>query len=211
MDATKPNARAQGWDSRVAWEIIQEDQYFPCGAKPGAAMLSWSKTKSWPNANPQELWGTGPFPCSVLSDVLEWQRYCHLSAQGVPLPFSAHFNSNTHLPQFFLLYYLLPLSCLVLMVFGLADTKAEVSTWKRSPSAAKEDGNMKTDGRAHGNDGVLDLQQQCWLQDLTCSALNSLSYLKNQIAPFIPAGWQLRVSVDSPLWFLTSPWYPRHL
>lgn len=140
--------------------------------------------------------------CTWMTDVLSPQ--CPRS----PTPFFSPFLQQHTFTSFF------PIILFITIIlsgphaqFGLADTKAEVSTWKRSPSAAKEDGNMKTDGRAHVNDRVLDLQQQCWLQDLTCSALNSLSYLKNQIAPFIPAGWQLRVSVHSPLWFLTQDTY----
>ena len=35
VHATKLNAGTQGQDTRVAWEIMQEDHYFPQGAKAG--------------------------------------------------------------------------------------------------------------------------------------------------------------------------------
>lgn len=187
----------------------------------------WSKNRSclagacrpWVEAKPRADPVQIPRSCEEQESYPAQFCQIHLTTRsskcpkGVPLPFSDHFNSNMQLLQFFLftaLFITIILSGPHVQ-FGLVHTKAEVSTWKRSPSVAEEDGSMKKHSRAHGNDKVLDLQQQFWLHSLTCSASNSLSYLKKQINPFLPVGQQLQVAMDSRSWFLTSPWYPRHL
>jgi len=115
--AAKLNSRAWGQDSRAAQEIIQEDLRVPYGAKPGAAWQGHADPEeAKPRADPMqthrscEEQETSPARLCQMHSTIRSSK----CPKGVPLLFSAHFNSNTQLLPFFLFTTLSPVSSLVL-------------------------------------------------------------------------------------------------